>query len=290
MNRVAALAALLLFAACTSEPMPTVVVYLPAEFEESFRERIADGEFQVEVVAGDIAELTTAIIHKQDSPPADVLITSSVIHIWRAGDQGALRPLRAAALQSVPAELRDPDGTWAALGHQPLLIGMMPGAAAVEISSFADLGAAKFADQLCMTSSTLPSNQVLVAMLIEDLGAKSAERIVRAWVRNLASPPFGTEAELAEALSSGRCRLALISGSTDVDGLVRRAPPPTYFDIHGIGVARHSRQPDAAHELVERLLATAPRAEPVAPGGRNVGLAAWRVEEVRRLNERAGYR
>jgi iron(III) transport system substrate-binding protein len=265
-------------------------VYVPADFGDAFRARIASADFNVEVVSGDSSELTDAIIRKQESPRADVLITSSVIDIWRASDQGALRPLRENALQKLPEELRDPDGTWVALDSQPLSIAITPGAVDVGIGRFEDLGASDFAGQLCLTTAQLPRNQVLVAMLIEDLGLKTAERAVRAWARNLAVPPFASDEELLSALRAGRCKVAIISGFPEVPDLKLVAPQPAYADIRGIGVARHARQPDAAHALVESLLNANPDIGLAATNGRNIGLAGWRAEEVRLLNERAGYR
>ena len=289
MRRLLALTALAL-AACAPEPPPTVVIYAPADAEESLRQRLSEGDFGVEIVAGDVSTLTDTIIAKQDSPRADVLITSSVIDIWRAGDQGALRPLAADVVESVAPEHRDPDGAWVALSYEAALIGVMPDAPDVEIAGYADLGSPELAGHLCLTSIDLPRNRVLVSMLIEELGQKTAERAVRLWARHLAVPPFADEDGLAEALRSGSCRVAVISATPEVDGLVRFAPTPTYGDIQGIGVTRHANHPAEAERLVAWLLETAPTTEPVNSGGRHVGVAGWRDEEARLLAERAGYR
>jgi hypothetical protein len=42
------------------------------------------------------------------------------------------------------------------------------------------------------TGSSLSKNRSLIAMMIQDLGVRPAERIVRGWVRNLAVSPFST--------------------------------------------------------------------------------------------------
>ena len=280
----------LLLGACSPEPSPTVIIYAPAEAEEDLREQLSAGSFVVEIVAGDVAMLADNIIAGQDSPRADVLVTSTVIDIWRAADEGALRPLAGTVTGRVLPELRDPDGTWVALGYQEMLIGVMPNAPDVEISSYKDLGLPDLAGHLCLTSSELPRNRVLVSMLIEDLGLKPAERAVRLWVRNFAVPPFATEAELAGALRDGTCSVAVISALPEVDGLARFAPQPAYRDIRGIGVTRHAEHPEEGARLVEWLLAAMPMPEPVNASGRHVGVAGWRDEDARRLAERAGYR
>jgi iron(III) transport system substrate-binding protein len=282
-----ALAALLL-AACSPEPPPTLVIYAPSDAEEDLRQRLSGGEFSVDIVGGDAAELTDSIIARQDSPRADVLVTGSVVDIWRAADLGALRPLPANVVERVHPQHRDPDGAWAALGHEAALIGMMPGAPDAEVSTYMDLGSEKLAGHLCLTSIDQPRNRVLISMLIEDLGPKPAERAVRLWMRNLAAPPFDDEAELAAALRSGTCHVAVISAKQAVEGLVHFAPKPVYSDIRGIGVTRHAEHPEEAARLVAWLLESAPG--PGYSNGRHVGVAGWRDEEARLLAERVGYR
>jgi iron(III) transport system substrate-binding protein len=127
-------------------------------------------------------------------------------------------------------------------------------------------------------------------MLIEDVGLKPAERMVRAWVRNLAASPYATEQKLVDALRLGTCRYGIVSGSADIEGLATIAPNPLYLDIDAIGIARHAEQAESAQALVEWMLKSSPLAEPESSNGRNLGLAGWRDEEVRLLAERAGYR
>lgn len=281
---------LLVVAACSSEPTPSVTIYAPSDSAGSLRALLDYTDFAFEIVEGDSVTMTDAIIAKRDSPRADILVTSSVIDIVRAADQGALRPLAPSSVQAVPETLRDPDGAWAAISHTPLLIGAMPGAPIFEGESYADLGSPELAGALCLTTSSLPQNRVLLAMLIEDLGEKTAERAVRRWVRNLAVRPFKTEDELAAALLSGTCKLAILSIYADVEGLKLKPTNPTYRDIEGLGVARHAQHPEAANELVAWLLQALYVEQPLNWNGRNIGAAGWRDEDARRLAERAGYR
>ncbi len=277
-------------AACDQSPPPQVVVYVPTEFEERANSWLPESGLAVTVVAGDSSVITDKVISKQDSPRADVLITSGVFDIWRAADEGAMRPLEASVLVSVPVELRDPDDAWAAIGHQSSLIGFTPNAPNVDVTRYADLGLPEFKDQLCLTTSSLPANRALIGMLIEDLGLKPAERIVRSWSRNLAQAPFATESELVAALESGACSTAIISAFSEVESLTRIYPDPAYRDIQGIGVTRHAENPEAGARLVEWVLSEVPAVEPVNSNGKNIGIAGWRDAEARLLAERAGYR
>jgi len=291
-----ALFAALLFAACESAddgppPEPVVVYVSPAQEAQlagAFSAFTAETGVPTQLVVADDDINVRNIIENRGTPSADVLITSSVFDIWRAADEGALRPLTAKHLEKVPAELRDPDRTWAAIGvHHAVIATAAEGGAPDDYSDFAT---PELRGKTCLSSSALPINRALIAMLIEDVGLKPAERMVRAWVRNLAASPYATEQKLVDALRLGTCRYGIVSGSADIEGLATIAPNPLYLDIDAIGIARHAEQAESAQALVEWMLKSSPLAEPESSNGRNLGLAGWRDEEVRLLAERAGYR
>lgn len=292
---VIAVIGMLAITACDSTPPPeAVVVYATATDETAlvkwFAEFTDETGIPVTVMFGESSTNTEKVIGNRGVPPADVLLTASVADIWRAADEGALRPLQAAATEAVPAVLKDGDGLWAALDVRYAVIGVSPHVQVGRVSDLDGLAHARLSGQLCLSSSALPVNRSLVAMLIEDLGVKPAERMVRAWVRNLALPPFSTEAELIAALQSGACGYGIFSSSIKTEGVRRISPEPLYIDIDGVGVARHARQPESAHTLVNWMLSKNKLRDPVSSNGRNIGLAGWRDEDARLLAERAAYR
>ena len=274
--------------ACDSEVPVPVVVYAPAEFEEQLHARLANSDFAVTVIAGNSAEITGKVISKQDSPRADVLITSNAMDIWHAADEGALRPIDEESLAEVPAALVDPDGAWVALDHRQVLIGVAPGTDPV--ASLMELGAPGAAGHLCLTSFGLAANQALVALLIDELGVKPAERLVRSWVRNLAAAPFPDELQLLAALQKGDCEFGIVSGIPDGSSVSSIVPQPGYLLIDGIGISRHAENADAAQGLVRMLLSGYQAGELQGSAASNAGIAGWRNEEARLLAERVGYR
>lgn len=287
MRLAGALACALVLAACgAGEPLPPVVVYVPASLEQGLRDRLADSPFDITFVAGDDAALTDQVIDKRDAPRADVLVTSNVYDIWRAAERGALRPLRGSAFGTVPTMLRDPDGSWAAFGYRRLSIVVASGDER-ETMNLAELGEPALTGKLCLSSSSLPANRTLLGMLIADLGIKPAERLVRSWVRNLARPPLAGHDAVRAALARGDCEYGIVA-------TVVPSPPvrtdPAYVEIDGVGVSRHAQNPEAAQQLVDwMLVAMGPtRAPGISP--LNVGQAAWRREDAVRLAERAAYR
>ena len=285
--------AVLVVAGCAPEdqpPAPELVIYVPAELEQSVVAYLQAAGIPATFVSGDSADLAQKLIEKTDSPRADVLITDNVADIWRAADRGALRPIQSAAFDSQVGFLQDPDRFWAAIGikHHAILHGanVQPLTASLD-----DLGLAGFAGRVCIATSALPTSRSLIAYLIEDRGAKEAERLLRRIVRNLGKPPFSTHAGLAAAVRSGDCDYAIggWSSASPEDGAF--LVEPAYVDIDAIGIARHANQPEAAQAMVDWFLANRPvRFQSELEHPRAVRIAGWRDEEARLLAERAGYR
>ena len=289
MKRLLLLAALLL-GACDKSPPQQVVAYVPTEFEEHANSWLPESGLAVTVIAGDSAFITDRIIDKLDSPRADVLITSNAIDIWRAADVGALRPIEGQALEGVPSQLRDPDDSWAAFAYRRLVIGVAQTANQQLVSNLRDLAVPGAAGKLCLLSSRLPASRALVGMLIEDLGVKPAERLVRSWVRNLAASPFASEAELRDSLERGDCEFGIISELPDGSSIGTVVVQPAYLLVDGVGISRHAENADAAQKLVDWMLSDLEPDELQGSVAQNAGVAGWRDEDARLLAERTGYR
>ena len=298
MRALAALLSVALLVACGDKPPPGHVVVYAHEgtraqrIEEMLVEFTAETGILVTTKFGASSELTDAIIDKRDAPRADILLTAGAADIWRAADQGALRPLPEETRERVPTSLQDPDGYWiAATAISPVIV------VADEVPTFmldgiGDLGGTEFKGRLCLSSSALPGSRALVAALIESNDNRTVERMIRRWVHNLALPPFESEAKLVDAVQSGACELGILTGNTQHDSLARFWPStePRSFHIDGIGVARHATDADAAQQLVAWVANRQGARVYEDAEYIHAGVAGWRDEEARLLAERAGYR
>ena len=112
---------------------------------------------------------------------------------------------------------------------------------------------------------------------------------MRGWVRNLAAAPFASEEELIDALRAGDCHYGIISSAAAAVGIERIDLASRYYNVQGVGVARHAQNPEAAQQLLNWMLAEGSWEELPASNSRNVGQAGWYEEEARLLAERAGY-
>ena len=313
--------ALVLQVACTAEheeaPQPAgdpVVVYASYEDRNYLPTLLSTYTKETGVVVivrhGDAEAMVGDVIRNEISPPADVLITPTVRGVYRAAEEGALRPIHSAVLdERVAPALRDPDALWTALSFRSASIAYDPDIAdESEVGTVEALADPKFRGQLCLSSSAEPANRTVVAGLIDRFGVRDTELVVRGWMANLARPVFESEDKLWMALETGDCGIALLSnfGAAWLDNsrfaeMWSHELLPLYVDVEGMGIARHARNPDGALELIEWLLSEELQAlhpgsflsHPAVgdfDGDKNVSLIAWHDEDVIKLAGRAGYR
>lgn len=262
------------------------------------------------------------VINDRGSPSADILLAPDVHGIWRAADEGALRPILDDATGAlVDGRLRDPDGEWVALSFRTAVVVYDSDSFdASALGGYEDLTDAIYKDKLCITSSDLSVNRSLIAMLIDAHGIRPAEIIVRGWMANLALPPFESESRLLDAIDAGTCAIAIVSSSAAASRynqssdatVATHTPEPAYADIEAIALVRHAKQAESAIQLIAWLLAeeqqqahsesllTMPANLAAAQAAsstlidalsdRNVSTAGWRDEDARMLAERAHYR
>ena len=182
-----------------------------------------------------------------------------------------------------------------------------------ENPTYAVLAETGVSGQLCLSSSKNAVNRSVIAMLIDSMGVRHAEIVVRGWMANLALPVIETEDQLVDALRSGECQFGIASSSTiakanakDPDAaLLFSAPARASIDIEGVGISRHARDPNGAAALVEWLFQADVQSELAKTtwsnhasgqeevsqeaGPRNVGLVTWHAEDAQKLAERARY-
>jgi len=290
----AACLSLLLTSCDSGPPPPPLVVYAVGNDEVALSERLAeftdDTRIPITLVFSKSSKNADLVINNSGSPPADVLITNNVADIWRAADKGALRPLSTEAIEGSDPLLKDPDGFWTAVAMRWNVIGALKEESTRPLlASYDVLASEELRGRVCLSSSALHVNRSLIAMLINDRGVKNVERLVRAWIRNLATAPFSSEDQLIEAIRDGTCDYGILAWYHHIDDLIYLVPEQQYMHIDGIGVARHARQPESAQKLVEWLVR---EKQPRITSDRElrpVNIAGWRDEEARLLAERAGY-
>lgn len=202
---------------------------------------------------------------------ADVLLTVDAGNLWQASEEGLLRPIKSASLETnVPKHLRDPDNEWFGLSVRARTIIYNPNKVKPsDLSTYEDMANPKWKGRLCLRTSKKVYNQSLVAMMIYEYGEEKTEAMVRGWVNNLATSPFPDDTKAMEAVAAGQCDVTLVN-TYYYGRLMEKSPnlPLAIFwpnqalkdksagvhvNISGAGVTRHAKNPAGAQKLIEWL-------------------------------------
>jgi len=199
--------------------------------------------------------------------PADVLLTVDAGNLWQASQLELLQPVKSKTLQAnIPAHLRDPEGLWFGLSVRARTVVYNTGKIKpAELSTYEDLGSAKWKGRLCLRTSKKVYNQSLVAMMLAEHGEAKTEQIVRGWVGNLAAPVFPDDTKMMEAIAAGQCDVGIIN-TYYFGRLTEKSPnlPLALFwpnqsgsgvhvNVSGAGVTKHAKNPQGAVKLLEWL-------------------------------------
>ena len=222
---------------------------------------------QVRFVTGTEGALLARLKAEGANSPADVLLTVDAGNLWLAANQGVLKPVKSAVLETnIPAHLRDSGGAWFGLSVRARTMFYNKVKIKPEnLSSYEDLADPKWKGKLCLRTSKKVYNQSLVAMLIAQHGEQKTEQIVRGWVANLATPPFADDTAMLKAVAAGQCEVG-IANTYYFGRLVEKEPnlpvgifwanqktSGVHVNVSGAGVTRHAKNEQGAIRLLEWL-------------------------------------
>ena len=222
---------------------------------------------QVRFVTGTEGALLARLKAEGANSPADVLLTVDAGNLWLAANQGVLKPVKSAVLETnIPAHLRDSGGAWFGLSVRARTMFYNKVKIKPEnLSSYEDLADPKWKGKLCLRTSKKVYNQSLVAMLIAQHGEQKTEQIVRGWVANLATPPFADDTAMLKAVAAGQCEVG-IANTYYFGRLIEKEPSlpvgifwanqktsGVHVNVSGAGVTRHAKNEQGAIRLLEWL-------------------------------------
>jgi iron(III) transport system substrate-binding protein len=252
----------------------SLVVYSARKYqlvEQLFQEYGRERGIEVKSVTDDGAPLIQRLMAEGAASPADVFITVDAGDLWRATEAGLLQPVRSSVLEAaIPAHLRDPDGHWYGLAVRARTIAYSTARVKpAELSTYAALGDARWKGRLCLRSGKAVYNQSLIAMFINDMGEQATERMVGAWIANLAAEPFSNDTLMLKAIAAGQCD-AGITNSYYLGKLQHEQPDlpvqifwadqageGTHVNISGGGVTKHAKNREEAVRFLEWLASPA---------------------------------
>lgn len=265
-----------IFLATTAVNASEVVVYTARNeqlIKPLFDAYAKETGVQIKFITDKEGALLQRLKAEGQNTPADLLITVDAGNLWEAAKEDLLKPVQSRILNAnVPAYLRDPGNQWFGLSVRARTIfynnqKVKP----ADISTYEDLGSAKWKGRLCLRTSKKVYNQSLVAMMIAEHGEIKAEQIVKSWVANLATEPFPDDTKMLEAIAAGQCDVG-IANTYYFGRLMEKKPglPLSIFwpnqqasgvhvNISGAGVVKYAKHEKEALALLEWL--SSPKAQ-----------------------------
>ena len=248
----------------------------------------------VNVVSGKADALLQRLAREGVNSPADVLLTVDAGRLVRAKQAALLRTVRSAALEAnIPAQYRDPAGTWYGLSVRARPIIYARGRVdPSELSTYEALVEPKWKGRVCVRSSNNIYNQSMLAAMVSHVGAERTEAWAKGLVANFARTPQGGDRDQIRAVAAGECDVALANTyylarlvksrrAADREAAAKVAifwpnqdGRGVHVNISGAGVTRSARNAANATKLIEflsgddaqRLYAEAVNEYPVKPG------------------------
>jgi len=238
---------------------------------ESFTKKTG---IKVNLVEAEADQLIERIKSEGANSPADVFITVDAGRLWRAKEEGILQPISSQVLNSaVPANLRDPDGSWYGLSKRARVImynkdRVNPS----QLSTYEALTEPQWKGKILVRSSSNIYNLSLVGSMIESLGAQPTEQWARGLVANFARPPEGNDTAQIKAVADGVGDIAiantyylarLMKSSDPADQAVaqkvgvffpNQRDRGTHVNISGGGVVKTAPNREGAIKFLEHLV------------------------------------
>lgn len=197
---------------------------------------------------------------------ADVYFAETFVDLWEMAEADQLRPVDASLNGRVAvSQLVDPERRFVPVTAAPRAVVFNESLVADdEVRTIVNLGALadeRWKGRLCLSSSRLDGNRLLVAHLVNRNSLREAEVIVRRWLQNLAVAEFENDEALFAAITAADCGLGILD--LRLIGATERAAgigihtfsdsTPRLFDIAGAGITRHAQSPAEAAALLEWL-------------------------------------
>ncbi len=245
---------------------------------------------KVNLLEGKDDELIQRLKSEGSKSKADLLVLVDAARLYRAQQDNLFRPISSRELnKDVPANLRDPEGRWYALTRRARPV--MVNTAMVNprlIRTYADLSKPEFKGKLCLRNRASVYSQSLVADELVRRGATATRQWVRGVVANMQQPFFTSDTTMVRAVGQGQCGATianqyylarLLSGDNTADRATAKKvrvvwPNPTHVNVTAGGVARNSKNPEAARRLLE-FLASPTSGEGYAAANNEYPLKGW---------------
>ncbi len=230
---------------------------------------------KINIVSGKSKPLEKRILDEGDSCVGDLFFLADAGRLASAEKKGIFRKINSVFLeQQIPDQFRS--DFWFGITKRARIIYYNPAFTRLdelENLNYEDLSDKKFQKSLAIRQSNNVYNQSLVASMIENNGIKKTKKWLEGFVRNFSKNPSGNDRAQILSVASGESKLAIAntyyyalmaSGKKgkEQQNAAKKVKPffpnqdnrGTHMNISGIGVLKHSPNPNNAIKFIEFLL------------------------------------
>lgn len=272
MRRVLPLLLLLLaLAACSSQPVPTVVVYcaldqvyaepILRDFERTSGIRVLP---RYDVEATKTSGLVNLLLAEQYRPRCDVFWNNEMLQTEVLRQEGVLEPYRSPGARDIPERWKDPEGYWTGfaarirviLYNRKLVKGEPP-------AGLEDLLDPRWKGQAAMARPLFGTTLTHFVCLQQVLGPTQVDRLLQGMLANQVQIVDGNSV-VKDLVSQGKvawgytdsddAHLAILEGAPVTMVIPDQEGPGTLLIPNTVAVIRRAPHPAEARRLVDHLL------------------------------------
>jgi iron(III) transport system substrate-binding protein len=232
---------------------------------------------KVNRVDADDAGILARLKAEGTASPADVILLVDAARLWKGEVDGLFAPIKSKVLdEAIPTTLRaktTPEGTaWYGFSTRARVVVFDKARVQrADVDTYEELGDAKNKGKLCTRSGSHPYNLSLFGSLVEHLGPRKTEELLKGMAANMARDPKGGDTDQIKAVASGECGIALTNtyylarlarsdkaedkAVMDKIGVVfpNQSSWGTHVNIAGGAVAKNAKNKDNAVKFLEYL-------------------------------------
>jgi iron(III) transport system substrate-binding protein len=269
-------------AACgtASAQQPTLNLYSARHYQtdEALYDNFTKATgIKINRIDADDAGILTRLKTEGAASPADVILLVDAARLWRGEVDGLFQPVKSKILDSrIPATLRGKDdgqgAQWYGFSTRArVIVYNKSKVQRDDVDTYQELADAKNKGKLCTRSGSHPYNLSLFGAMAEHLGPAKTEAWLGGLVANMARAPKGGDTDQIRAVASGECGIALTNtyylarlmrsdkpeDKADMEKVAVVFPNQSDFGTHvniaGAGVAKYSKNREAAVRFLEYL-------------------------------------
>ena len=228
---------------------------------------------QVNVVKAGSDELLERLSTEGEDTEADLLVTSDVGRLYRAGEMDIIKAFDSDVVEAnVPEHLRATDNLWTALTVRARVIAYaLDRVDPSDLSTYEALTEPEWAGKVLVRSSGNIYNQSLMASFIALNGEQAAKEWAKGLVANMARTPEGNDRDQMKAIVAGEGDVAivntyyvgkLLNSSDEYEVEVgeqigvffpNQETNGTHINISGAALTKYGTNSEAAIQLLEFL-------------------------------------